>query len=245
MSDGYVFPRVSLVFVFAALLIGGLYLLPTVQTTTKRKRSPCHNNVLQLGIALFNYDTSYGSLPPAFLADDDGKPMHSWRVLVLPFLDQNDLYKQYNFDEPWDGPNNRKLETKMPALFACPDDSARKNLRTSYVVVVGQQTPFQGRHSRSVTRIPDGSSNTILVAEMADSGIHWMEPRDLEFEKMSYEIGVRSSLGIRSSHGRASSKGARTIFCDGSSRYLSQIKPDIVKALLTADGGEMIADHEF
>ena len=73
-------------------------------------RARCPNNLKQIAIALQSYHDEYGSLPPPYVAAADGQPMHSWRVLLLPFLECEPLYRQYRFDEPWDGPNNRKLQ---------------------------------------------------------------------------------------------------------------------------------------
>ena len=74
------------------------------------------NNLKQIAMALQCYHQANGCFPPAYIADKTGKPMHSWRVLILPYLDRDDLYKAYNFTEPWDGPNNKKLATSRPDL---------------------------------------------------------------------------------------------------------------------------------
>src|SRR5204863_151662 len=73
------------------------------------RRSNCKGELKQIGLALLNYREVYGCFPPAFIADESGRPMHSWRVLILPYIDHVSLYYEYRFDEPWDGPNNRKL----------------------------------------------------------------------------------------------------------------------------------------
>src|SRR6516165_2689000 len=86
------------------------------------KRGQCKNNLMNIGLALHNYHDQFGSFPPACVADENGRPMHSWRVLILPFLDQTPLYNQYRFDEPWDGPNNKKLADTILAVYNCPSD---------------------------------------------------------------------------------------------------------------------------
>src|SRR5262245_44252816 len=73
------------------------------------RRSNCKGELKQIGLALLNYREAYGCFPPPYVADASGRPMHSWRVLILPFIDHAALYREYRFDEPWDGPNNRKL----------------------------------------------------------------------------------------------------------------------------------------
>src|SRR5262245_66359 len=90
-------------------------LLPAVQQGREAaRRSQCKNNLKQIALALLNYESRYGTFPPAYVADESGKPMHSWRVLILPDLDQQALYNDYNFSEPWDGPNNSRLLTRIP-----------------------------------------------------------------------------------------------------------------------------------
>ncbi|MEO8497518.1 MAG: DUF1559 domain-containing protein, partial [Planctomycetota bacterium] len=81
--------------------------------TMVHKRS-CQSNLIQIGMALRAYEAAHGTLPPAYIPDASGKPMHSWRVLILPYLNEDGLYRRYNFDEPWDGPNNLQLAGHMP-----------------------------------------------------------------------------------------------------------------------------------
>src|SRR6476620_4852071 len=83
------------------------------------RRMQCSNNLHNIAIALQNYHDDHGSFPPAYIAAADGKPMHSWRVLLLPYLDREDLYAKYRFDEPWDGPNNSQLHGQALKVFLC------------------------------------------------------------------------------------------------------------------------------
>src|SRR4051812_10595310 len=77
----------------------------------------CLGHLKEIGIALHNYHADYGVFPPAYVADASGRPLHSWRVLILPYLEQKPLYNRYNFSEPWDGPNNRRLASQMPGVY--------------------------------------------------------------------------------------------------------------------------------
>jgi hypothetical protein len=117
------------IIVVAVFLILGVVLLPAAMNGSGQgaaRRMVCSNNLKQLGLALHNYHQTYGCFPPAYVADEDGRPMHhSWRVLVLPFLEQQQLYDQYRFDEPWDGPNNRKLAENVISIFHCPEDGEK------------------------------------------------------------------------------------------------------------------------
>lgn len=116
----------------------------------------------------------------------DGQPWHSWRALILPFLEQEPLWKEYRLDEPWNGPNNSKLLKRRPDFFACHEFDGKFNVpknQTSYVAVVGSETAWPGPASIDVKQITDGTSNTVLVVEVKDAGIPWLAPIDLSFEE--------------------------------------------------------------
>src|SRR4030095_9667762 len=100
----------------------------------------------------------YGSFPPAYIADKNGRPMHSWRILILPFLEEQALFSRYNFNEPWDGPNNRKLHGTTIALFECPADESpnRPTGMTSYVLVTGPGTLFGDGVAPRLNDVVDG-----------------------------------------------------------------------------------------
>src|SRR6185436_12455473 len=114
------------------------------------------------------------------------KPMHSWRVLLLPFIDEQELYDQYHFDEPWNGPNNIKLLAHMPRIYACPSaehDYGGRSTITSYVAVVGPETAWPGTSRRTRATLNDGIAGTALVVECDQEKIPWLEPRDLEYNQ--------------------------------------------------------------
>ncbi|MBN2022443.1 MAG: DUF1559 domain-containing protein [Pirellulales bacterium] len=162
------------------------------------RRSACCSTLRQIGIALHNYHDRYGSFPPVYVADANGRPMHSWRVLILPFLDQQALYDQYRFDEPWNGSHNRALAEAIVREYVCPSRPGGDQLTTSYVAVTGSGTAWPGTRGMSVKGIRDGLSRTILVVEVADSGIHWMEPHDATIEEVLNAEG--RSPAVPSSH---------------------------------------------
>ncbi|HZL91001.1 MAG TPA: DUF1559 domain-containing protein, partial [Pirellulaceae bacterium] len=197
----------------------------------------CRHNLANIGIAMHHYHDDYDSLPPAYIADASGKPMHSWRVLLLPYLAQDALYRKYRFDEPWDGPNNRTLHSAIVDVYCCPEEHARSSRATdtSYVVVVGPRTAFPGSRCVSLADISDGTTNTLLVVEIKSSGIHWMEPRDLHVTQMSPRINPSRGQGISSHHDRAT----RALAADGAVRYVrDDLSPSDLTGLLTIDGNE-------
>ena len=195
----------------------------------------CGNNIKQISLALLNYEQAYGTFPPAYIPDKNGRPMHSWRVLILPFLEQQSLYKQYRFDEPWDSPNNRKVSDAALHIFQCPSQPDQKDTETSYMMVIGLHTISDGPHGRKVSEITDGTKNTIMLVEVADSGVRWAEPRDLSIDKIRFGSNGDKWQGISSHH----PGGAFVSFCDGAISHLNySTYPQYVKALLTIDGGE-------
>src|SRR5262249_38134338 len=114
-----------------------------LQARDAARRIQCGNNLKQIGLALLNYESTYGTFPPAYIADESGKPMHSWRVLILPQLGEGALYEQYRFDEPWDGPSNRRLLSEMPAIYACRSHAGRNpGTNTAYAAALGERCVF-------------------------------------------------------------------------------------------------------
>jgi prepilin-type processing-associated H-X9-DG protein len=165
--------------------------------------------------------------------------MHSWRVLLLPHFEEvgvKELYKQYDFSEPWNGPHNSRIAARMLVLCCRSEDG--EGFNTSYVAVVGPETAWPGTGSMGLKGITDGSSKTISVVEVANSGIHWMEPRDLTFDEAALGINVPGNKnGISSNH----TGGANFLFCDGSVHFLTdKIPAETLRALLTAAGGENV-----
>jgi Protein of unknown function (DUF1559) len=221
------------------LIIGGLVgvLVPAMRAAKEAARaSQCLCNLCSIRLALLNYHDVNGCFPPAYVADATGKPMHSWRVLILPFMEQSTLYNTYSMAEPWDGPNNRKLLEKRPNVYACPSRFGGPTL-TSYVAIVGPGTAFPGSKTTKRGDVHDGPENTILVAEVSNVDIAWTEPRDLDVRTMSWVIDDPSKPGISSPH----YGGPAVIFADTSYRRLiTYHPPEAIKAMTTIDGGEPV-----
>ena len=189
-------------------------------------------------MAVANYHETYGCFPPAYVADRDGKPMHSWRVLILPFLEQQELYNAYNFAEPWDGPSNRKLAGRIGNIYLRSGLDSDQIHTTSFVAVVGPQTMWRGSKPRSRKDLGDGAHDTLMVVEVQDGQFLWMEPRDLEFDSMSFRINDGSGRGLGSRLG-----GARVVSADMTVRTLpDDFDPNKLRAMLTANGGEKIEE---
>jgi len=189
-------------------------------------------------LAVANYHESYGYFPPAYISDRYGKPMHSWRVLILPFLSQQELYNAYDFAERWDGPNNRKLAGRIGNIYLRSGLESDQIQTTSFVAVVGPQTVWRGSQPMTRKDLADGSHNTLLVVEVPDGKFLWMEPKDLEFDRMSFRINDRAGSGLGSRLG-----GARVVTADGTLHTLADdFDADKLRAMLTANGGEKIEE---
>ena len=228
---------------FAAyVVVAGLtaLLVPAVRDAQRAaRRSSCDCNLKQIGLALQNYADVYKSFPPAYVTDARGTRMHSWRVLILPFMEQKPLYEMYDFNEPWNGPHNRRLANMMPPIYRCPSDDLARRGETSYAAIDGPGTVFSGSKGSTFTDIKDGTSNTVAVVEAAGAGIDWMEPRDLPFS--SLRGGVMSSMktGVASRHVGT----CMAVFCDGHTYGLPSTTPvRTLQALFTRAGGEATGD---
>ena len=204
------------------------------------RRSWCSNNLEYIGLAFHNYHDTYKCFPTAVTADDDGQPMRSWRVALLPCLDEGSLYDQYDFNEPWDGPNNRLLYGSAVAAYRCPSEASPTTTDTGYVMIVGKGT-LGGEPNEAVrfADVLDGTSNTILAIEVGSSGIHWMEPRDLTVEEAVTLITNPAASAFEQPH----PGGVNVLMADASVRFLLETTdPKTVRALLVRDDGQPIPD---
>jgi hypothetical protein len=116
------------------------------------RRRLCRANLEAIGMALRQYHTDFGSFPPAYVNGPDGRPMHSWRVLILPQLGERALYNSYDFREAWDGPMNRKLIRRMPGVYSCPAHG--DSTHVDYAAIVGKGTGFPDAGMGSVSDCP-------------------------------------------------------------------------------------------
>ncbi len=143
------------------------------------RANACRNQLKQITIALQNYHDVWRSFPPACTYDAKGRPMHSWRVLLLPFLEETVAYQKYDRTQPWNSPYNlRALQTVDASIFHCPASHGQPD-EASYLAVVGSETVWPDGQGVRTRQIADGTSRTILLVEVENSGIHWAEPRRL------------------------------------------------------------------
>lgn len=192
------------------------------------KRMQCSCSFKGVVLAMHNYHDTYGSLPPAYTVDANGRPLHSWRVLILPFIEQKDLYEKIRLDEPWDSEHNRQFhDVDVHNFYQCSSAEGRKeiirgfpNLRKKGAcyksVIVGENTAFPGAESRSFADLVP-TAETILILERL-LPVCWMDPGN----EITYEIALkginREYNGIGSFH----KDGAYISRCDGSVMFLPE-----------------------
>ena len=209
-------------------------LLPAVQQAREAaRRTQAKNNLKQIGLAMHVHHDAAGSFPPRVTAAKNGKPGLSWRVKILPYIDQKALYDQFHLDEPWDSEHNKTLIARMPVVYATPgDDAQAKAGRTQYLVLNTPGSLFQGEDGPKISSITDGTSNTIMVVEArADQAVVWTKPDDLDIDLDNPLSGLES----------ARVGGFHALLADGSVRFISnQIDLKTLKALFTRAGNETI-----
>jgi prepilin-type processing-associated H-X9-DG protein len=192
------------------------------------------NNLKQLALAMHNYHDTYGHFPPQAIYSKDGKPLLSWRVLLLPFLEQDNLNRQFKLDEAWDGPHNQRLLAQMPKVFADPAVDSKEPV-TVYQAFIGPGAFFEDKKGMPISNFTDGTSNTLMIVEAAKP-VPWTKPQDLPYDP-------NQPLPKLGGHRPG---GFNAAFCDGSVRFLRQtIKESVLRALITRNGGEVIDPNGF
>lgn len=205
-------------------------LLPAVQAArAAARRAQTNNNLKMIALAMHNYHDAYRGFPDPAIRDKDGKPLLSWRVAILPFIEQQQLYEKFRLDEPWDSDHNRALIDQMPAVFNNPELAVKG--KTNYLLVTGKGTGFE-KPKTTIAQIIDGTSNTIMAVEAdASQAVEWTKPADWEFDSDNPLRGLgKFRPGI-----------FLAAFFDGSVQSLSNtIDPNQLRALMTSQGGEVI-----
>jgi hypothetical protein len=227
-----------LTMLFVAAIVVGLF-LPVRSPSIYGRIDPCGNTLHKIGLALINYEAKYGRFPPAYTVDKQVRRMHSWRALILEFLDDN-LYSQYDFSRPWNSPGNLAFAKRMQGdgPYRCPSEEIKDPSATSYVMLVGPTAFSDGPHGRLLKEITeaDGAANTVSVVEMSPSGILWTAPYDLDMTEMSFMINDPDHVSPRSCH-----SGINVLFVDCHQQFLSAGCPEdeaLLKAAATINGGE-------
>lgn len=213
-----------------------LFLLPLTRSARgPARRSMCQNNLKNLALAIYNYHTKHdGQFPPPFTQDEDGNRLHSWRTLLLPALDRQDLFEQIDFTKPWDAPENESVRNApAPTVFACPESMPVAGF-TTYQPLTGPRA-FFAPDGRSRSRDEFAASGNILMLVETDSAsaAHWMDPH----AEVSAESFVRQPPGVHS--------GVFNVaFIDGRVKPIDVDTPQkVLRSLASIDDGEPETDN--
>ena len=215
------------------LVCGGILvalLLPAVQAARgAARRMQCSNNIRHLALALHNYADEYKQLPPAYTVDSEGNRLHSWRTLLLPYLEQKPLYSKIDLSKPWNDPVNAFLQRVDHPFFRCPSSKIAPGM-TLYQVIDDPTSAFPGSTAQTFADITDGTSNTIFVFESDETNaVHWAEPKD-----QSMSSYLSASKGPHAS-------GRNVAMMDGSVQFIqSNTDSKVLEGLATSQGGEIV-----
>ncbi len=207
-------------------------LLPAVQASREAaRRAQSMNNMKQIGLAMHNFHATKNAFPAAYSTDEQGKPLLSWRVHVLPYLEAQWLYEQFRLDEPWDSPHNKKLLPLMPQVYRSPNSTAAPG-KTNYMTVRMEGSAFPGKEKIGIREIKDGTSNTIMFVEANDdSAVDWTKPDDFVPDEKNPMKGL---TGLRPG-------GFNAALCDGSVRFISEtLDKEVLKNLFQRNDGNPV-----
>ena len=234
---------------FAVFFLFMLFIV-IVHVTTKREPpfwSRCGINLHQIAFAMHNYHDIYHAFPPPYIADESGTPIHSWRILILPYagLEYVELFKEYNFAEPWNGPHNSKLHEKMPPLYRCSSIPVDSNC-TSFMMIVGPNTLCNTEKK--------GTMSDLVFVETNNTITNWLEPADFPINNfhfgMSQERVPSSTLQRLGNHFNVTAMGTKirvtgAALRDGRILRISEdTSPISLTTMSTIGGGENVVITE-
>lgn len=221
----------------AVAVVAGLIVIGLLLPATRRgvpevaRRVACANNLRAIAQAMLIYEQEHGTLPPACTRDAAGKPLHSWRTLLLPYLEERELYDSIDLTKPWDDPANAAARERMPHVYRCPSGTAPDG-HTTYMVVVSPDGCFREEGSVSVAEVLQ-PSKTLLVAEFpTQRAVPWMAPEDAD-EETFVAVGPDSLT----EHGGGA---ANCVFVDGHSvtffpTHANECGPECRRSLIRID----------
>ncbi|MGQ9915523.1 MAG: DUF1559 family PulG-like putative transporter [Thermogutta sp.] len=223
-------------------IIWGILRIPAGSDVAKETKYQCKFALVGIGLGIDGYCSKHGSFPPSYVADREGRPLHSWRVLLLPFLERSEEYALFSLQEPWDSPRNRVVARAVAfrSPFRCPAMTLADptpSEETQYVGVSGPNTIFQGARPIRPEEVLDSLGATMLAVETFGTHIVWSEPRDFDVREMSFKVNDVTPQAIRSRH----PGGAHILCADGSVKFLANgTDPAVIKAMTTIAGHEKV-----
>ena len=247
-----------ILFILVGAVLLGCVVLMALRTgdwnfsTQYSSEKRCSANLSWIGLATSNYESLHSIFPSPNLNG------HSWRIRVLPFGMASELYQNYRFDEPWNSDNNISLDSRLPSkhskrmgepfephgmpyFFPCSKANSERST-TPFLMFVGESAFGRPNGVRQRNEIVDDPTCTIIAAETRNAGIHWLEPKDFNFDEMSMKINDPDKLSISSVH----ANGPAVLFADGEVFRISpKASPAVLSALITIDGNEPLNRQEL
>ena len=226
----------------ATFVLGGTLTVALAAPAAKSKSEPLgpitdeqlkqsETNLKHIALAWHNYHDTNGHFP-ANEVSKDNKPLLSWRVQILPYIEEDTLFREFKLDEPWDSENNKKLIDKMPKIYAPIRAKADDGL-TFYQVFTGKHGLIKSGEKRTFAAITDGTSNTLLCVEAAKP-VAWTKPDDLVFD--GKDVPAVGGLFDGRFHGA---------MCDGSvRRFKKEIAADLMRKLIDPQDGQVLDLNE-
>ncbi|HZZ29449.1 MAG TPA: DUF1559 domain-containing protein [Pirellulales bacterium] len=217
-------------------LLRGLAQTALTQATAVAFQRESQNHLKAIGLSIFNEYDKLHHYPDRAIRDKDGKPLLSWRVAILPEIEETELYKQFHLDEPWDSEHNRQLIDRMPEAYRSPDTASQHPGRTRYLVPVGENTIFPPNGTVNLKDVTDGTSKTIMVVEAdPEHAVVWTKPDDLEVDLENSRRGLFNGK-----------LPCNACWADGSVRSIrNDVDAKVLGALFTRNGGEVINESSY
>ena len=210
------------------LAFAGTHRLHAQDAAAKKKSA---NNLKQLALGMINWHDANGRFPPLPQHIKNAKPLYSWRVDILPYIEEYKLYREFKWNKPWDSEHNKKLLDKMPRIFAPVTGEAKVKNKTHYQMIVGAGAIVDDVTKKNrIEDITDGLSNTIMIVE-AEEAVPWTKPEDVTYDP-------KKPLPR---FGGLFKDGFHAAFADGSVRFIKTgVDEKLLRALITRAGGEEV-----
>ncbi len=226
-------------------------LWPSVQLLKQRRdQLACRTKLSTIAAALDAYAADYGTYPTPVVRDANGVALYSWRVLILPYVGEQQIYAAFQLDEPWNSPTNSMLIPNYPDIFVSPVDESNTAIQeTSYMLVTGKGTLFPPSGPLRPSDVKDGLSNTIIVVESANTSVDWASPIDIDIAILKKQIAGLGSARLQTKPntiGGHHQGGATVAFADGQSGWLPDDTPSsVLDAMLTPASSEEVNTESF
>jgi len=209
-------------------------------------RTQCQFNLRILTLGFMLYHETYGHFPPQYTVDEAGGPLHSWRVLILPFIDENELYESIDLTKPWDDPANRHAHDKCPKILRCPAARLKPGF-TNYLGNAWDQGALVPQTGRTILDFKDGLSNSILLFEVRpDQAVPWMSPQDGDYETLIQTLTGQHKLPHPQLVNFAVTDGSTEVFYRGEAGFdqsqVAQLRASLIPFFTIAAGDEVDRD---